>query len=140
MNTDEHGYKATAIVCVSLSLISSAAVWYFYSHGWLLYYGDAEAHLNNALRLIDSETPGYDQLGSYWLPLAHILMVPFARVDRWWHSGLAAAFSPAMCFVAGGTFLFAAVRRIFDSTASGVAAVGMMAFNPNLLYLQSTAM
>jgi len=67
-------------------------------------------------------------------------MLPFVAVDRWWRSGLAAAFSPAICFVAGGTFLFAAARRIFDSTAAGVAAAGMVALNPNLLYLQSTAM
>ena len=33
-------------------------------------------------------------------------MLPFVRVDAWWHSGLAAAFASALCFVAGGTFLF----------------------------------
>ena len=67
-------------------------------------------------------------------------MLPFARVDSWWHSGLAAAFPSAACFVIGGTFLFAAVRRIFDSTAAAVAAAALLALNPNLLYLQSTAM
>lgn len=37
-------------------------------------------------------------------------------------------------------FLFAAVRRIFDSTSAALAATTLVAFNPNLLYLQSTAM
>jgi hypothetical protein len=115
-------------------------VGYFYTHGWLLYYGDAEAHLNIARRIFDSETPGYDQLGTYWLPLPHLLMLPFVQVDAWWHSGLAAAFSSALCFVVGGTFLFCAARRIFHSTAAAVAATGLAALNPNLLYLQSTAM
>jgi hypothetical protein len=123
-----------------LSLLSAAAVWFFYSHGWLLYYGDSEAHLNIARRIFDSQTPGYDQLGTYWLPLPHVLMVPFVRVDAWWHSGIAASFSGALCFVIGGTFLFAAARRIFQSTAAAVAATGLAALNPNLLYLQSTAM
>ena len=127
------------IACV-LSLLSASAVWFFYSHGWLLYYGDAEAHLNIARRIFDSQTPGYDQLGTYWLPLTHVLMLPFVRVDAWWHSGIAASFSAALCFVIGGTFLFAAARRILQSTAAGVAAAGMVALNPNLLYLQSTAM
>ena len=31
--------------------------------GWTLYYGDAEAHLNIARRIIDSRTPGY---GADW--------------------------------------------------------------------------
>ncbi|HEV3196873.1 MAG TPA: glycosyltransferase family 39 protein [Bryobacteraceae bacterium] len=123
-----------------LSLLSAGAVWFFYSHGWLLYYGDSEAHLNIARRILDSQTPGYDQLGTYWLPLTHVLMLPFVRVDAWWHSGIAASFSAALCFVVGGTFLFAAARRIFQSTAAGAAAAGMAALNPNLLYLQSTAM
>src|SRR5258708_4237967 len=90
------------VACVTLlSLLSAAAVWFFYSHGWLLYYGDSEAHLNIARRILDSQTPGYDQLGSYWLPLSHVLMLPFVRVDAWWHSGIAASFSPAICFVIG---------------------------------------
>jgi hypothetical protein len=65
-------------------------------------YGDSEAHLNIARRILDSQTPGCDQLGTYWLPLPHVLMLPFVRVDAWWHSGIAASFSGALCFVIGG--------------------------------------
>jgi hypothetical protein len=123
-----------------LALISAAAVRFLYSRGWLLWYGDAEAHLNTARRIIDNQTPGYDQIGTVWLPMLHVLLLPFVRVDAWWHSGIAAAFPSAICFVIGGTFLFAAARRIFDSIAAGAAACGLAALNPNLLYLQSTAM
>jgi hypothetical protein len=66
--------------------------------------------------------------------------MPFARVDAWWRSGIAAAFPSACFFVAGGLFLFAAVRRIFDSSSAAFAAVALSALNPNLLYLQSTSM
>ena len=41
-----------------------AAVAFFAWRGWLLYYGDAEAHLNIARRIVDSRTPGYDQVGT----------------------------------------------------------------------------
>jgi hypothetical protein len=123
-----------------LSLISATAVWWVWSHGWTLWYGDAEAHLNTARRIIDNQTPGYDQLGTVWLPLLHVMLLPFVRVDRWWHSGIAAAFPAAICFVIGGTFLYNAARRMFDSAAAGAAACGLAALNPNLLYLQSTAM
>jgi len=119
---------------------SSAAIAFFFSRGYLLYYGDAEAHLNIARRLFDSATPGYDQIGTYWLPLPHLLMLPFVRVDAWWHSGLAAAFSSALCFVLGGMFLFASARLILESAAAAFTATALAALNPNLLYLQSTAM
>jgi len=124
----------------ALVLWSACAVWFFYSRGWLLYYGDAEAHLNIARRIFDSRTPGYDQIGGVWLPLPHILMLPFVRYDALWRSGLAGAIPSAACFVAAGLFLFASARRIFDSAAAALAAVGLFAFNPNAMYLQSTAM
>jgi hypothetical protein len=131
---------ATAAVFLTLAVLSALAVWYHHSHGYLLWYGDAEAHLNTARRILDSATPGYDQLGTPWLPLPHVLLIPFARVDAWWRTGIAAAPPAALCFVLGGVFLFAAVRRIFDSTSAALAATALCALNPNLLYLQSTAM
>jgi hypothetical protein len=125
---------------VLLAAWSAFAVWFFFSRGWLLYYGDAEAHMNIARRVLDSQTPSYDQFGTVWLPLPHALMLPFVRIDALWRSGLAGAIPSAVCFVAGGIFLFASVRRVFDSTAAAAAAVAVMAGNPNMLYLQSTAM
>ena len=127
-------------VVLALAAWSAAGVWFFCSRGWLLYYGDAEAHLNIARRILDSQTPGYDQIGTAWLPLPHLLMLPFVRSDEWWRSGIAGAIPAAACFVAAGAFLFAAVRRAFASTAAAVAATALFALNPNLLYLQSTAM
>jgi len=132
-------FELLAVVS-ALGLLSALAVWFFFSRGWTLWYGDAEAHLNTARRIIDSRTPGYAQLGTPWLPLLHVLLIPFVRVDRWWQSGIAAAFPSAAFFVMGGAFLFAAARRVFDSTAAGVTAAALAAFNPNLLYLQSTSM
>src|SRR5439155_17865360 len=107
---------------------------------WRLYYGDAEAHLNSARRMIDSRTPGYDQVGTSWLPLLHWLLVPLVRIDELWFNGLAGSVPSALSFVVGGAFLYAAVRRIFDSNAAGIAAAAVFALNPNLLYLQSIPM
>ena len=73
--------RAGLWLALALMLGSAGAVWFFYAHGWLLYYGDAEAHLNGARRVFDSQTPGYDQLGPPWLPLLHVLMLPFVRND-----------------------------------------------------------
>jgi hypothetical protein len=102
--------------------------------------GDAEAHLNTARRIFDSRTPGYDQIGRIWLPLPHLLMLPIASVDSLWQNGLAGSLPSAACFVAAGAFLFSAAERVFDSVPAAAASTVLFAANPNLLYLQSTAM
>jgi hypothetical protein len=127
-------------VSALVSLLSAAAVWLAWARGCLLYYGDAEAHLNTARRIFDSTTPGFDQLGTPWLPLPHLLMLPLVRVDGLWRSGLAGAIPSAVCFVAAAVFLFAAVRRLFGSPAVALSAVALFALNPNVLYLQSIPM
>src|SRR5215831_5822665 len=116
---------SAAAVGVALALVSAAAVAFFYSRGNLCYYGDAEAHLNIARRIVDSRTPGYDQVGTVWLPLPHWAMLPLVRMDRFWINGLAGAIPSAIAFVIAGSFLFAATRRIFDSSAAGVAATAL---------------
>ena len=123
-----------------LALWSAAAVLFFHWRGWLLDYGDAECHLDIARRMVDSQTPGYKQVGTVWLPLVHWAMLPFVRRDDLWHSGIAGAIPVAFFFVLGGCFLFAAVRRIFQSRPAAIAATALCALNPNLLYIQATPM
>jgi hypothetical protein len=132
---------AGVLLCgLLLAAGSAAAIFFCYSRGWLLYYGDAECHLDIARRMVDSQTPGYSQVGSVWLPLTHWAMLPFVRRDNLWHSGLAGSIPFAFFFVLGGCFLFAAVRRIFQSTPAAITATALCALNPNLLYIQSTPM
>ena len=127
-----------ALVFVSLAVIGGLATAYVNHSGWTLYYGDAEAHLDIARRIVDSRKPGYDQLGTVWLPLPHVLMLPFVRNNRLWRSGLAGAIPSSACFVCAGIFLYAAIRRraaAFVRRCPG--ALGLLALNPNLLYLAS---
>jgi hypothetical protein len=128
------------LVIAALAVIATAATLYVTHSGWTLYYGDAEAHLNIARRIIDSRRPGYDQIGTVWLPLPHILMLPLVRDDHLWRSGLAGAIPSSLCFVCAGIFLYAAMRRATQSSAAALASLGLLVFNPNLLYLQATPM
>jgi len=127
-----------------LVAIGAGAAWWCFGHGYALYYGDAEAHLNIARRILDSRTPGPDQIGTVWLPLPHFLLIPFVMRDAWWHSGLAGVLPSFLCFVIAGAFLFSAAQRIFfSSQASSGAALTvalLFALNPNVLYLQATPM
>lgn len=129
-----------ALALAGLIALSASALLFVHHQGWTLYYGDAEAHLNIARRMIDTRTRDYDQLGTVWLPLPHVLTLALVWSDSLWHSGLAGAIPSALCFVAAGGFLFGAMRLATESTAAAFAALGIFALNPNLLYLQSTPM
>lgn len=132
--------RASLCVILLLAVVSCVAASYVYRHGYTLYYGDAEAHLNIARRVVDSRTPGPEQLGTVWLPLPHLLMLPFVRSDRLWKTGLAGVMPSAASFVLAGLALFASARRAFASMPAGIASVLLFAGNLNLLYLQSTPM
>jgi hypothetical protein len=129
-----------ALVFISLAALSGLAAAYVNYSGWTVYYGDAEAHLNIARRIIDSRQPGYEQIGTVWLPLPHLLMLPLVKNDALWRSGMAGAIPSAACFVCAGLFLYAALRRAAASSAVALASVGLLVLNPNLLYLQATPM
>lgn len=127
-------------VLAFLLTVSSLAVLYFWRQGYLLWYGDAAAHLNIARRILDGRNPGYEQIGTVWLPLPHLLIMPFAAVNSLWQSGLAGAIPSACCFVLAGVLLFLIARHYLGSGAAAWTAVLLFALNPNMLYLQALAM
>jgi hypothetical protein len=136
----KHIWLELALVFVSLAAIGGLATAYVNHSGWTLYYGDAESHLDIARRIVDSRKPGYDQLGTVWLPLPHLLMLPLVFDARLWRSGLAGAIPSSACFLFAGVFLYAAVRRAAHSPSAALASLGLLALNPNLLYLQAIPM
>lgn len=119
---------------VCCAVVMAAAVYIVNRTGNTLRFGDAEAHLNIARRIVDSRTPGWGQVGTTWLPLPHLLIIPFVRIDSLWQSGLAGAIPSAFCMALAATFLFATVRRVLDTPAA-IAATGVFLLNPNALYL-----
>src|SRR5215472_8624835 len=105
----------------------------------MLNYGDAIAHQHIARRVIDSRRPGLSELGSVWLPLPHLLMIPFAAVYGWWANGVAGLIPSAAAYLAGCAGVYRLARRWLPPSESAVA-LAFFALNPNLLYLQTTAM
>src|SRR5258707_14010088 len=83
--TSDHDIFLVAQLAAAVSI---ASFFYYLQHGDLLLYGDAVAHINIARRVFDSRTPGLLQLGTVWLPLPHLLMLPFL-LSRWlWQTGI----------------------------------------------------
>ena len=122
--------------CTALSL---AAVLWSWQHGAMLNYGDAVAHLAIARRIIDSHYPGLKQLGSVWLPLPHLLMIPFVAVYRWWADGIAGMIPSALAYILSCLGIYKLARQWLP-TAAAIVALTFFGLNPNLLYLQTTAM
>jgi hypothetical protein len=129
-------WLAVLASCIAASLI--AVIW-SWRHDALLNYGDAVAHLNIARRVFDSHQPRFSQLGSVWLPLPHILMLPFVQVYAWWANGLAGVFPSALAYLAACAGFYVLARR-WLTPGSAALALAFFAANPNLLYMQTTAM
>ena len=126
-------------VILAAVLLGSIALMISFSRGYVLLYGDAVAHLGIARRILDSRNPGLVQLGGVWLPLPHLLMVPFVQKMEWWQSGLAGMWPSLACYILGVVGFYRLCRRMLIPRWA-VAATAFYALNPNLLYLSTTAM
>ena len=130
-------------VCVSVF-----SFLYYFRRGDVLLYGDAVAHINIARRVFDSRTPGLLQLGTVWLPLPHLLMLTFLISDRMWQSGAGGSIPSLAAYVFGVVGIFRLVRAALtrdvktDVRARVAAWIAALIYgaNPNLVYMQTTAM
>ena len=126
------------IVAIMMGIVS-VGVLYLVDENSLLYYGDAVSHLQGARRFMDSSNPGIIQMGTVWLPLPHIIMMPFSMIDMLFSSGFAGLVNLPMHALTSVLIY----RIILTQTKrSWIAIVGglLYASNPNLLYLGITAM
>ncbi|WP_348262278.1 hypothetical protein P8935_21045 [Telmatobacter sp. DSM 110680] len=126
------------VVASSVAASALASVW-SWRHSAMLNYGDAVAHMHIARRVFDSHRPGLSQLGSVWLPLPHLLILPFVTVYAWWANGIAGMIPSALAYVAGCAGVYRLARHWLRPSAA-VVALAFYGLNANLLYLQTTAM
>ena len=106
------------------------------------------AHINIARRVFDSLTPGLLQLGTVWLPLPHLLMIPFIFPNKMWQSGIGGSIPSMIAYVFGVLGIFRLVRGLLQSDSRMEPAADVSAWvaafaygaNPNLIYTQTTAL
>ncbi len=128
------------LVAAAVLLVGGLAAIHYSRLGLSLTHYDARAHLVVARRILDSLTPGWQQIGSVWLPLPHVLNMLPVQVDAWYRSGASAI---AISVLSMATAAWALARIVAGATGSFTAAVAgaaLMMANPNVLYLQSTPM
>src|SRR5688572_29653268 len=128
-------------ILAAAAFLCGAAAWMrFLDLDLVLSHYDAKAHLVVARRVIDSITPGWQQIGAVWLPLPHLIQILPAQVDVFYRTG---AFASLVSIASFTLMVWAAARLVLTMTGSApgaVTAAALLVANPNLLYLQSTPM
>lgn len=106
----------------------------------LLYYSDSVSHLIRARQLVDSSSPGLQQIGTVWLPLPHIILLPFSLVEVLLKTG----FAGTVVSLPGTAITAAIIYKIIKNQTGipWIAFFGACLYfsNPNILYLGLTAM
>lgn len=139
MSADEFKKDRQLIGTLASVLIVNAFL-FLLSRDQTFVHIDAIAHVNKARGLFDNITPGLRQLGSIWLPLPHLLIVPLTAIDALWTSGTAGSLLSLACFVGTSIFLFSIGYSWTGSRFVGWMAFLCFAMNPRLIYLFTTPM
>ena len=122
------------IACIA----SIASFCYSFQNHYILLFEDAFSHMAIARRTLDSLTPGLAQMGGIWLPLPHLLMLPFIWNDYLWRTGLAGSFPSMVSYLVTTIYLYFAIRRLTRKRLASFIGVLVFILNPNVLYLQTT--
>src|SRR5205814_6602000 len=98
----QQSVSASSAVIIALTVaaaIGGAMVAVHYHRlGLTLSHYDARGHLVVARRIIDSLTPGWQQIGAVWLPLPHLLNMLPVQIDAFYRTGASAVAISVMAF------------------------------------------
>ncbi len=131
--------RAWQWILILLLIGLSAGTWYYlYTEHLTLVYNDAKSYMNISRLVVDNQQPGLAQIGSVWLPLAHLIKLPFIWIDWAWHSGFAGSVVSMASYILTVIGIAAITLRLTGKRAAAVIAGIVAALNVNFLYLQST--
>jgi hypothetical protein len=137
-------------VVVIATILAIAAFLYFYINGMTNLYGDGLAHLNIARKVVDSPDDSlwqrYVQIGSPWLPLQTVLLLPLVANDWLWRTGVAGSLLSMLCFVIAAAAIFQLAKNLYAKESQEYRTIlpfvsfAIFALNPSALFMQSTPM
>jgi 4-amino-4-deoxy-L-arabinose transferase-like glycosyltransferase len=126
---------------VAFSVIALVMTYY---HKAILLYGDTISHLEIARRtdsmLATSPINAPGQLGAVWLPLPHLLMMPFAWNNTLYQDGLAGSIISMIAFVLTVVLIYGIGLQLTGQRLAGLVAAAVFGLNANMLYMQTTPM
>jgi hypothetical protein len=142
--------RVTIIVVTAALLLSGFSFAYFYDNGMTNVYGDGVAHVNIARKIVDHPDSSlwqrYVQIGTPWLPLQTVLMLPFVANDWMWRTGVAGSIVSMICYVAATLALYRHASLLygnepgFRKSLFPILTAAIFALNPSVLYIQATPM
>jgi len=129
--------KFELLVPAAVMLTGLAAAFYLYSSDKysLLYYGDSISHLVAGRKLVDWQNPGIAQIGTVWLPLLHIALIPEALDDFLFTSGLAGTVISLPSLILASFYITRMAYHWFRSEKIAVLTGLIFALNPSVVYM-----
>ena len=119
-----------AVTTIAAAGASVASYLYFLHRHATLAYPDAVSHLLIARRVIDASTPGVAQLGAVWLPLPHLLSLPFIWVNAWYYSGFAGSVISMAAYVLTVRYAYLITAGLTGNRTGGLVAACSSAPTP----------
>lgn len=127
------------ILLISAILLSAISLWVFLADGLYIAHFDAKGHQMVPRRIFDNLSPGWIQIGAFWLPLPHVLYYPFVKSDWLYFHGLAGTPLSMISFVITVLLLYKLIEKVLDRF-SAFCGAALYLTNGNMLYLQTTAL
>ncbi|HKG21448.1 MAG TPA: glycosyltransferase family 39 protein [Blastocatellia bacterium] len=144
------GRSSVQLIAALAILLSAGWFTYYFMDGMTNAYGDGVAHLNIARKVVDhpddSPWQRYVQIGSPWLPLQTVLMLPLVANDWMWRTGVAGSIPSMLAFILGAVSLYLLSRRLYEPEGGAwghalpLVSAGIYLLNPSALYMQATPM
>jgi hypothetical protein len=132
--------RLSIVLAVAAAALGALVAVHYHRAGLTLAHYDARGHLIVARRIIDSITPGWQQIGAVWLPLPHLLNAIPVQVDLFYRTGASGIVISIAAFAVATGSIGWMVLALTGSVSAAVAGAAVFALNPNVLYLQATPM
>src|SRR4030095_15327209 len=142
--------RPVVFVAILAAVISLCSFLYFFANDMTNVYGDGVAHVNIARKVVDSPDSSvwrrYIQIGSPWLPLQTVMMLPLVTNDWMWRTAVAGSIVSMISFITAAVSLYLLAATLYRKedplwrTALPAMTAGIFLFNPSVLYMQSTPM
>jgi hypothetical protein len=128
------------VTVMTVGVVTAVYLYHLDSHT-LYFYSDSAQHSFLARSYVDSTRPGFfEHLGTVWLPLPQILLLPFTLIDPLFKSGFAGLFVSLPLHAITCAILYKLISRHVENSYVPVVGAYLYAFNPNFLYLSLVSM
>lgn len=112
----EYKIKIAIILAVIIGLLAQVLSYIFDLN---YAYRDSIFKIEAARRFTDYLNPGFfNQIGTVWLPIPNILLMPFAAIDFLFENGLAASVLYYPFFVISSIFIFLSLKELTNDVTS----------------------